>query len=270
MLSLWKELKVVLLAVSLLDSVNACDFCPEDVAWTNGGFHPIAARANFYVANGKTCNTVYDEVQSTSTSSSACSTAISKYRQLCCYSNTPATQAPQTPRPVNPDSVIPQGTEPVCDICIGGGVPSSPNTMVFSNFISGGRDTCMGLYNQGRAKNILAALCYPLQLFAKTPCGCNGSSPSPPSGSSPSPPSGSSPSPPTGSKPRTPAPTFPRRVYRPPANKNQLKESLVQGYRTRGSANDRFLTEEQKQDEEASRLRGVSIDEKKPSPATAA
>ncbi|KAL7576537.1 hypothetical protein ACA910_018034 [Epithemia clementina (nom. ined.)] len=257
MLSLWKELIVMLMAVSLLDSVNACDFCPEDVAWTNGGFHPIAERANFYVDNGKTCNTVYDEVQSTSTSSSECSTAISKYRQLCCYSNTPATQAPQTPQPINPESAIPQGTEPICDICYGGGVPSSPNTMVFSNFISGGSDSCMGLYNQGRAKNILAALCYPLQLTVETPCGCNTSG-------------GSSSSPPTGSKPRTPAPTFPRRLYRLPANKNQLKESLVQGYRTRGSANDRFLTEEQKQDEEASRLRGVSIDEKKPSPATAA
>ncbi|KAL7576564.1 hypothetical protein ACA910_018057 [Epithemia clementina (nom. ined.)] len=205
-----------------LSFVTSCDLCPDSL-WVYGTYGPIPARGNWYIGPGKTCNMLYLDMASKSNGSPECINAVSKYRNVCCYNNRPGTQAPQPRPPTDNPAVKPGGTEPVCEICGGNGsVPGKPNTMIFSNFIPVGRDSCNGLYRQGLEENILAALCYPLQLFVNEPCACT---------------KPKTPSPTALAKEYaapTPSPTWPVMKERTSANsKNALKEAfLIGGYRS--------------------------------------
>lgn len=177
-----------LFLLELPQLANSCDLCPEPVASVNGGFRPIPDRSKFYVEDGVTCDDMYESVMSTSTGSTECSTAIQKYRNVCCYptvvaqiSSIPSAPPPSAPPPSS-DAVeasvasaasVAVGAEPVCHLCgEEGRLPGSPHTEIFSNFIPGGSTTCEELYRMGLERVIMDILCYPLQLYIKDPCQC--------------------------------------------------------------------------------------------------
>lgn len=143
-----------------------CKFCPSNLK-KYGTFGPSSKMNNFFVANGETCNSVYMKAIS---SQLDCDEVQKQYATICCDENYEGDPFPQKSTP-SPSSQLESGIYPVCLICENGQVPLNKGAMVYSLFL-GGSVSCMELYFRGLSGNILDRLCYPLQIYTRSICGC--------------------------------------------------------------------------------------------------
>jgi hypothetical protein len=168
--------------------------------------------------------------------SASCIQNQNAYRDVCCNPNSSFQSVPQ--RATQPPVMnIPQGNEPWCDICLNKSYPAKPYTITTVAYMPG-NPTCMDLYWMGRTGNIPGAICYPLQLYMQSPCGCNAVPkpvPVPAPVPKPVPAPAPVPAPPTGGGG---APGVPDRKDAPKTTKNDLK---LAGGRDRGSTNNKRL-----------------------------
>lgn len=138
------------------------------------GVYPANAE-RFIDANGKTCQELDAEMFNPSNDSkpgnAKCTQLQNQYRNCCCNNNANCSPIKQNPAPAPPPNPYPTGRQPVCHLCNGGTFPKKPYTLTTVYGIPG-NPTCEDLYYMGRAKQIDAALCYPLQLYMRGPCGC--------------------------------------------------------------------------------------------------
>ena len=137
--------------------------------------------------------------QISSSTSTACSSEVAKWRGCCCSSGSSSgckslERPPTTPPQVN----FPAGNFPYCDLCKNGEYPRNPYNIATIASVPG-NPTCSDLYWMGRSNNIPASICYPIQNFLEgdEACGCLPKNGNP----SPSPPS---PAPPAFQKPKEP------------------------------------------------------------------
>lgn len=153
---------ISLLLSNALPAESICDFCKENFR-KYASFGPHPSKDGFYIREGTTCNQVY---LSATKDQNLC-TDIKKNFKVCC------SEVPQTPThapsPQQPSS-LPVGVNKICQLCSNGKEPRNKNTVIYSNFING---SCIHLHYMGLTRNIQDILCYPLQLYAKTPCGCD-------------------------------------------------------------------------------------------------
>jgi hypothetical protein len=106
--------------------------------------------------------------------SANCRALQSKYRNCCCQPNgtCPATIAGPAPAPKAPQNNYPMGNQPKCALCPNFKFPKKPYTITTVQYIPG-NPTCQDLHFMGLSQQIPGALCYPLQLYMRVPCGCN-------------------------------------------------------------------------------------------------
>jgi hypothetical protein len=135
-----------------------------------------ANEGRFVDANGKTCGMLDAEMfnpSRTAAGSSQCTNLQNQHRNCCCNPNANCAPIAQNPRPAPgpPPNPYPIGNQPVCHLCSGGAFPKKPYTITTVYGISG-NPTCQDLYHMGRAKQINGAICYPMQLYMRVPCGC--------------------------------------------------------------------------------------------------
>jgi hypothetical protein len=108
--------------------------------------------------------------------SANCIALQNKYRSCCCAPNgkCPATSGPiPAPAPKKPPpNNVPMGNQPRCALCPNFKFPKKPYTITTVQYIPG-NPTCQDLHFMGLNKQIPAAICYPLQLYMRVPCGCN-------------------------------------------------------------------------------------------------
>jgi hypothetical protein len=157
-------------AISSVLCKSLDEFC---MLCANGAY---PANANHFVdANGKTCQKLDAEMfnPNTDPGSAVCVNLQNQHRNCCCNPNANCGAINQNPAPAPqiPPNPYPIGSEPVCHLCNGGGFPKKPYTITTVYGIAG-HPTCQDLYHMGRAKQINGAICYPLQLYMRAPCGC--------------------------------------------------------------------------------------------------
>jgi hypothetical protein len=107
--------------------------------------------------------------------SANCRNLQNKYRACCCNANgfCPATSPAPPPAPApTPKNNYPQGNQPKCPLCPNYRFPKKPYTITTVQYIPG-NPTCQDLHFMGISGQIPGALCYPLQLYMRGPCGCN-------------------------------------------------------------------------------------------------
>jgi hypothetical protein len=153
------------------DNKKFCCLCNKCAA-------PMLERWDLYLNDkGLTCgkldSTMFNPFNDSKAGSAVCKDLQYRHRNTCCNRDTKVQSVPQapTPAPTYGDN-IKYGTSQVCNLCLNGNKPSKPYTMVTSNQISGSQ-TCDSIYHLGLTRNINNALCYPMQLQLKGPCGCN-------------------------------------------------------------------------------------------------
>jgi hypothetical protein len=138
------------------------------------GVYP-ANDQRFVDANGKTCQKLDAEMfnpnNDSTPGSSKCTSLQNQWRNCCCNPNAGCPAIKQNPSPAPPPNPYPMGSQPVCHLCPGGAFPKKPYTITTVYGING-NPTCEDLYHMGRAKQINGAICYPMQLYMKGPCGC--------------------------------------------------------------------------------------------------
>jgi hypothetical protein len=148
-----------------------CFLCPS-------GQYPV--KPNLLLdANGRTCQTLDAQMFNPSNygpgqRDGRCSALQSQYRNCCCNAGSNCAQPRQNPRPAPtpPQNNLPMGNEPACSLCPNYKFPGKPYTITTVQYIPG-NPTCQDLHFMGQAKQIPGALCYPLQLYMRVPCGCN-------------------------------------------------------------------------------------------------
>jgi len=158
------KIVISILLSNALPAESVCDFCKENfMKYASFGPHP--SKDGFFVIEGTTCNQIYLG----STKNSTLCTDIKKNYKVCC------SEVPQTPThapsPQQPSS-LPLGVNKICQLCSNGKEPRNKNTVIYSNYINGSK-SCIQLHNMGLTRNIQDIVCYPLQLYAKIPCGCD-------------------------------------------------------------------------------------------------
>ena len=158
------------LVVSFVSAVNdygLCCLCDECNV-------PLRGEALVDVT-GKTCYEVEMEMVDPLNfrpNTRQCRALQKKHRQRCCdpdYDPVPVIRAP-TPTPEASDG-HPKGSEPRCDLCVGGAFPGTPHTITAVLYVKG-HPTCEDLYHMGRDGQLPDRICNPLQDWAVEPCGC--------------------------------------------------------------------------------------------------
>jgi hypothetical protein len=145
---------------------------------------PLLDRWDLYLNDsglscGKLDSNMFNPGNDSKAGNDVCKNLQFLHRDTCCNPETRVQSVPQapTPAPTYGDNVT-YGKNEVCNLCLNGSKPSKPFTMITSNQITG-LQTCDSIYHLGLTRNIGNALCYPLQLELKGPCGCNNNQPKP-------------------------------------------------------------------------------------------
>ena len=174
---MWFQQHLVLLACLLATALAAqptdeelgiCCLCDGCDFVANG-------RDDFLVdESGTTCYDILldmaDDTTESKPGNGACQSLKAQYRQTCCDSNYDPPEVAQAPTPA-PVSNLPQGKEPVCNVCPDGGKPGLPKTVAAVLYIPG-VNTCERLYEMGLKGLILDRLCNPIQDYLFVDCGC--------------------------------------------------------------------------------------------------
>jgi hypothetical protein len=181
-----------------------------------GGCDFVAGgRADLFIDdNGTTCYDllldIADDTNESTPGTGACQYLQTKHRRTCCDADYDPPEVAQAPTPA-PFINLPQGNEPVCNVCPDGRYPGLPKTVTAVLYIPG-VNTCERLYEMGLKGLILDRLCSPLQNYLFEDCGCGGQAvvgQAAQLADKPSAPASTKPPSPAPTKPPSPAPTKP-------------------------------------------------------------
>jgi hypothetical protein len=136
---------------------------------------PASGRGSRFVdESGLTCGMLLlemaDPTNESTVGSSTCRSLQNSFRRACCDSTYEPPEVAQAPTPV-PRINLPQGTEPLCDLCEDGAFPTRPRTVTAVLYIAG-NPTCEQLYYMGLYGLIEDRLCNPMQNALEKGCGC--------------------------------------------------------------------------------------------------
>ena len=155
---------------------NAEDFC-----MICGLGKPMKWPQSVVRSDGAKCTDMALNMAELVSGSGGCLELQQQYRDKCCFSQTPPAAVAVAPTPAPVVANQGSGSNPTCDICVGGGVPSDKSMVINMLYLWEG--TCMSYYEDGLKGNIPRHMCAPLQFFGAEPCGCR-TSQAPPSTSS--------------------------------------------------------------------------------------
>ena len=136
---------------------------------------PVSGRGSRFVdESGLTCDVLLlemaDPTNESTAGSSTCRSLQNSFRRACCDSTYKSPEVAQAPTPA-PRINLPQGTEPLCDLCEDGAFPGRPRSVTAVLYI-GGNPTCELLYYMGLYGLIEDRLCNPMQDALEKGCGC--------------------------------------------------------------------------------------------------
>jgi len=112
-----------------------------------------------------------DDTTESKPGNGACQSLKTQYRTACCDNDYFPPEVAQAPTPA-PFIKLPQGSEPVCNVCKDGRYPGIPSTVLAILDVPG-NPTCGSLYEMGLKGLILDRLCQPIQKYRYLDCGCN-------------------------------------------------------------------------------------------------
>jgi hypothetical protein len=148
------------------DEFGLCCLCEECYLPASG--------SRFVDESGLTCDMLLlvmaDPTNESTVGSSACQSLQNSFRRTCCDSAYQPPEVAQAPTPA-PRINLPQGTEPLCDLCEDGAFPGRPRTVTAVLYIDG-NPTCELLYYMGLYGLIEQRLCSPMQDALEKGCGC--------------------------------------------------------------------------------------------------